>query len=94
MGFGESSLDFEIRAWTDRSDSFVSTHSEVALAAHDVLVEANVEIPYPQRDLHVRSPGDQVRRMLQGSKLLPAGGSAAPPREHSVTLGLPRRRAQ
>jgi potassium-dependent mechanosensitive channel len=55
LGFGESSLDFSLRAWTDEFDSFLNIKSDVTVAIHDALHAAGMEIPYPQRDLHLRS---------------------------------------
>ena len=54
-GFGESSLDFELRVWTDRADRWMQIQSELAVAVHAALREAGIEIPFPQRDLHLRS---------------------------------------
>jgi small-conductance mechanosensitive channel len=54
LGFGESSLDFELRGWTD-SPEFLRHKSDITFAVHERLKEAGVEIPFPQRDLHVRT---------------------------------------
>jgi small-conductance mechanosensitive channel len=53
-GFGESSLDFELRAWTALFDNYVVTQSELSLAVAHALGEAGIEIPFPQRDVHLR----------------------------------------
>ncbi len=55
LGFGESSLDFSLRAWTAQSTNYRRVQSELTLAVNAALVEAGIEIPFPQRDLHVRS---------------------------------------
>jgi small-conductance mechanosensitive channel len=52
-GFGESSLDFELRAWTALFDNYVVTQSELSLAVARALAEARIEIPFPQRDVHL-----------------------------------------
>jgi len=54
QGFGESSLDFEVRAWT-ASEGWWVVKSDLAVAVNEALKEANIEIPFPQRDLHLRS---------------------------------------
>jgi potassium efflux system protein len=54
-GFGDSSLDFALWAWTDRQEVFAAVRSRVAIAVHDALRDAGIEIPFPQRDLHVKS---------------------------------------
>jgi potassium-dependent mechanosensitive channel len=63
LGFGESSLDFSLRAWTDDFDNFLAIKSDLTLAVHDALYAADIEIPFPQRDLHLRSvdPGAVAR---------------------------------
>ncbi|MGI8670084.1 MAG: mechanosensitive ion channel family protein [Aridibacter sp.] len=59
VGFGNNSLDFQFRAWTDR-DSWVVIKSDLTLAVHDILTEAGIEIPFPQRDLHLRSVDKEI----------------------------------
>ena len=61
-GFGDSSLDFKLRAWTrsqlHQKDAFIS---QINFAIHDRLKEHGIQIPFPQRDLHIRSGGIDVR---------------------------------
>jgi small-conductance mechanosensitive channel len=56
LGFGDSSLDFELRCWTEtmlnRPRVFTS---EVNFLIHEELKKRGIEIPFPQRDLHIRS---------------------------------------
>ena len=54
LGFGESSLDFEMRAWTEDIDDWTGVRSELAIATNTALAAAGIEIPFPQRDLHVK----------------------------------------
>jgi small-conductance mechanosensitive channel len=60
VGFGESSLDFELRAWTPLFDTWVGTQSDLTLRVARVLGEAGIEIPFPQRDLHLRTADPKV----------------------------------
>ncbi len=64
LGFGESSLDFELRAWA--GDEFVRVASELRVAISQALAEAGIEIPFPQRDLHLRSVDVGVAGALSG----------------------------
>jgi small-conductance mechanosensitive channel len=64
-GFGESSLDFELRAWTALFDNYVVTQSELGVAVAHALGEAGIEIPFPQRDLHLRTSDEAVLRALR-----------------------------
>lgn len=56
-GFGDSSLDFSLSVWV-RGDMIKRAgfvRSEYLLAIHRALVDNGIEIPFPQRDLHLRS---------------------------------------
>lgn len=55
MGFGESSLNFELQFWSPWQDKWFQLQSDVAIAVARALQEANIEIPVPQRDLRVRA---------------------------------------
>ncbi|MFC5568904.1 mechanosensitive ion channel family protein [Lysobacter yangpyeongensis] len=49
---GESSVDLELRAWANTAD-YGRARSELTAAIRDGLIERGLNIPYPQRDLHV-----------------------------------------
>ena len=56
--FGESSLDFELRVFIRDIDYVFVVASELRFAIKKALDEAGIEIPFPQRDVHVKgSPG-------------------------------------
>jgi small-conductance mechanosensitive channel len=55
LGFGESSLNFELRFWSERQDTWFQLQGDVMAAVAKALREAGIEIPFPQRDLHIRS---------------------------------------
>jgi potassium efflux system protein len=67
-GFGESSLDFTVRAWTDDFDNWVATRSALTVRIHEALRVAGIEIPFPQRDLHLRSISPEARAGLGGAE--------------------------
>jgi small-conductance mechanosensitive channel len=73
QAFGDSSLDFVLRFWTEAPD-FPVVLSDVRVAVHDALAAAGIEIPFPQRDLHLRSVGPEVRASLGAPS---ADGAAA-----------------
>ena len=54
-GFGDSSLDFELRFWTANSEGWMEVKSNVTVEIHEALKRAKIEIPFPQRDLHIKS---------------------------------------
>jgi small-conductance mechanosensitive channel len=52
-GFGESALEFELQFWADQS-VLGTVRSEIGIEIHSALREAGIEIPFPQREVHVR----------------------------------------
>jgi small-conductance mechanosensitive channel len=54
-GFGDSSLDFELRVWISNVRDRLRVRSEVCQFIDRRFREEGVEIPFPQRDLHLRS---------------------------------------
>jgi small-conductance mechanosensitive channel len=65
QGFGESSLDFSFRVWTSDYDNWLTFSSEITLEVHNALYKAGIEIPFPQRDLHLRSVDKNVPHLLK-----------------------------
>jgi potassium efflux system protein len=55
LDFGDSSLDFELRVFVGKLSDFLTSRHELHMAINDALNEAGIEIPFPQRDLHIRS---------------------------------------
>ena len=54
--FGDNSIDFELVVWSEeRSSRPRSYKSDLNFLIEKHLREAGIEIPYPQRDLHIRS---------------------------------------
>lgn len=55
-GFGDSSLDFELRVWTtEHVQTPKILRSDLYFAIFRAFQENKIEIPFPQRDLHLRS---------------------------------------
>jgi small-conductance mechanosensitive channel len=57
QAFGESSLDFELRFFLREIDELLRVSSDLRFAIKKAFAEAGIEIPYPQRDLHIRGAG-------------------------------------
>ncbi len=58
LGFGDSTLNFELRVFISHIDYFLAVKHEMHMTILKRFREANIEIAFPQRDLHVRSIGD------------------------------------
>jgi len=62
-GMGESSLDFELLVWVQGESVFNhrATLSEYTFAVHNTLLENGFQIPFPQRDIHIKSMPDTLK---------------------------------
>ena len=66
-GFGDSSLDFTLRFWAIRYEEGLQIASDITVAINNALKEAGIEIPFPQRDLHLRSVAPEAKKLLGNS---------------------------
>jgi small-conductance mechanosensitive channel len=55
-GFGDSSWNMRLRLWIDNPQRHHIIRSDINCAVVQKFRETGIEIPFPQRDLHVRSP--------------------------------------
>jgi small-conductance mechanosensitive channel len=65
--FGDSSLNFLLRVWTTKyihRPGFLK--SQINFAIHKKFKEHHIEIPYPQRDLHLRSGFEPLHNKSTG----------------------------
>jgi small-conductance mechanosensitive channel len=83
LGFGESTLNFELHFWSADQKTWFQLKSEVATAVAKGLREANIIIPFPQRELHVRSVGASTEETLAHNAQLAAPSAFATKSEHS-----------
>ena len=74
MGFGDSSLDFELRVYVQDVDYFLSVPSDLNFAVDQAFREEGIEIPFPQRDVHIKErprddePGEDVPQQQDSGK--------------------------
>jgi small-conductance mechanosensitive channel len=63
VGYGDNSMDCGLVIWADRELTTRpgSTHANLMWALDTELVRRGLEIPLPQRDLHIRSGTLDVR---------------------------------
>lgn len=67
--FGESSLDFELAVWTsEMAKSPRRFISNINFAIDQKFREHDIEIPFPQRDLHVRSGGLEIKKTADSNE--------------------------
>ena len=64
MGFGDNSVDFDLRFWINDPEGGLSNiRSDVYMRVWELFQEHEIEIPYPQRDLNLRS-NEQIDRLI------------------------------
>jgi small-conductance mechanosensitive channel len=56
--FADSYLEFELRCWTSNYPDWIFIRSDIRIAIDKAFEEENIVIPFPQRDLHVKSGFD------------------------------------
>ena len=79
INFGDSALEFRLWAWVDVNDGF-SIRSELTVAVQEALKNAGINVPFPQRDLHLVSVNkneisDPNKGVLLSPNLTPNLGS-------------------
>jgi potassium-dependent mechanosensitive channel len=80
-GYGDSSINFELRAWTARFVNWAAIRSELATAVYDAVYAAGMAFPFPQRE--VRILGDQTAQKATDPRL---GGSAETTQEEKQII--------
>lgn len=66
VSFGESGIDLQLQVWVnDPENGFANVKSDINLAIWRAFKAAGITIPYPQRDLHIKSMPGTVPGMPQ-----------------------------
>ncbi|WP_192351032.1 mechanosensitive ion channel family protein [Algoriphagus sp. Y33] len=78
--FNDSSVDFRVLFWVESIDIWIDVRGEVMNAIFEKFAESNIEIPFPKRDLYLKSvpsnwqekiskPGEDISPTTPDSKL-------------------------
>jgi potassium efflux system protein len=67
-GFGDSSLNFELWCFIHEIDKRLGTLSDLNYAIEKKLRQAGIQMPFPQRDIHVRSITPEFGRPADGPR--------------------------
>jgi small-conductance mechanosensitive channel len=59
LGFGDSSLNFELRCYIKNVDARLTVLSDLNFMLDTMFRKNNIEIPFPRRDIHIRSGNPQ-----------------------------------
>jgi small-conductance mechanosensitive channel len=60
LRFGDSALDFELHTWIAEVNDLLSVTSHLCQEIASRFQQAGIEIPFPQRDLHLRSIDERI----------------------------------
>jgi small-conductance mechanosensitive channel len=74
-GFGDSAINFELRAWTAQFEQWYQIRSDLAVAVYDAGYAAGFSFPVPQREVRV------LRDTLDTSRAAPG---ESPPASRDV----------
>ena len=77
LEFGASSLDFELRCYLANIDYSLTVSSALRLEIFRALNAAGIEIPFPQRDIHIRD----IARVEAIAEMARAPGGSGPERK-------------
>lgn len=64
VGFGDSTLNFELRVFIESIDYFIAARHDINNAIDAKFREHGVEIAFPQRDLHIRTVSDSLAESI------------------------------
>jgi potassium efflux system protein len=70
-GLATGGLEFNLMAWTKDKTDWVGARSLLNVRVRDGLVEAGIEVPLPERDLHLRSISKVAVEELLGARTGP-----------------------
>ena len=67
--FGDSSLNFKLRFWVNY-DVALQTKSDISVGVYNEFAKHGIEIPFPQRDLHIKNMPGMVENAVTPIKAL------------------------
>jgi len=65
--FGDNSVDFRVLFWVESMDFWVETKAEVMTGIFEAFTENGIEIPFPQRDLYLKSIPSELQEKVKNS---------------------------
>jgi small-conductance mechanosensitive channel len=88
-GFGDNSIDLELRFWIrDPRNGTANVRSEVMLGIWDRFKEHGIQLPFPQRDIHLPEMDALVEKFRAVSGHMTDGAVEAPPQPSDNGAGL------
>ena len=69
LGFGKSSIEFELLVSVDHPELMLRVKSDIYYMVWEVFAKHKIEIPYPQRDLHLGDGWEKLANKEPKSKI-------------------------
>ncbi len=66
--FNDSSVDFRVLFWIETMEILLEMRNEVMTAIFDAFHENGIEIPFPKRDLYIKSLPEELKMPLENKK--------------------------
>jgi small-conductance mechanosensitive channel len=70
VSFGDSSINFEVRAWTDEFANATRIRTELASAVYDAINKAGMSFPFPQREVRLLSDSKDAFPMASADTVM------------------------
>ncbi len=87
MEFGDSTLNYELRVHVNGLQDFLRVRNDLLSMIDDIFREHNIEIAFPQRDIHVRMGDGQIPVSLRQDQPDPSGSSGKPVADPPENVG-------
>jgi potassium efflux system protein len=65
LSYGDSSINFELQAWTDQSSPATQIRSDLASAVYEAVIAAGLSFPFPQREVRLLPEGGATTATAQ-----------------------------
>ncbi|MBN7815261.1 mechanosensitive ion channel family protein [Algoriphagus pacificus] len=66
QNFGDNSVDFRVLFWVESMDIWIEMRSEVMTAIFEEFSSNDIEIPFPKRDLYIKSLPERWKEKVTG----------------------------
>jgi small-conductance mechanosensitive channel len=67
MGYGDSGINFELRAWPDHFQRWAQVRSDLAVAVYDAVYAAGMTFPFPQREVRLLHDAEDAAAIAPGN---------------------------
>ena len=86
QNFGDSTLDFTVYFWVNQFSDRVRTCSDIRLQIEKAFVEKNIEIAFPQLDVHVKKDLPPKKQLTSPKERTKKRLLRKPTKQHGITL--------